>query len=190
MRHPLESELALLAGGDCGRVRRFFLRRHVRGCEACSGIVADYEMLRLEIGAAELPSGLTGRAWDNLAREMGANIRLGLAAGECVAPKPARAWEPRMVFALAGVLLLLGTAILYNRNAARVGAPAMAAGESRTVIESSAAGIEVRTGGTSITLSNRHGAMADQTVGAQGEIRARYIDGETGAVTINNVYLE
>jgi hypothetical protein len=34
-------------------------------------------------------------------------------------------------------------------------------------------------------LLNHHGAVADQTVSAQGEIRARYID--AGAVTINNV---
>jgi hypothetical protein len=58
------------------------------------------------------------------------------------------------------------------------------------VLESSGAGLEVRSGGGSMTLLNRHGAVADQTANAQGEIRARYIDGETGTVTINNVYLE
>jgi hypothetical protein len=39
-------------------------------------------------------------------------------------------------------------------------------------------------------LLNGNGAVADQTVNAQGEIRSRYIDGDTGAVTINNVYLQ
>jgi hypothetical protein len=37
---------------------------------------------------------------------------------------------------------------------------------------------------------NHEGSRADQTVSAQGEIRARYVDGETGSVTITNVYLE
>jgi hypothetical protein len=32
--------------------------------------------------------------------------------------------------------------------------------------------------------------VASQTVSAGGEIRARYVDGDTGAVTINNVSLE
>jgi len=121
---------------------------------------------------------------------MGANIRLGLEAGACVGPaKPARSWEPRLAFAFASLLLLAGSALFLNHRTEPVGAvpPALAAG---TVIESSDSGLEVRTGASSITLFNRHGAIADQSVGAQGEIRARYIDAETGAVTINNVYLE
>jgi hypothetical protein len=39
-------------------------------------------------------------------------------------------------------------------------------------------------------LLNRPGVVASQTVSAGGEIRARYVDGDTGAVTINNVSLE
>ena len=39
-----------------------------------------------------------------------------------------------------------------------------------------------------MTLLNRNGSVADQTVSAQGEIGARYVHG--GSVTINNVYLE
>ena len=51
-------------------------------------------------------------------------------------------------------------------------------------------GLEIRTGANSLTLLNHHGNAANQTVSAQGDIGARYIDGETGSVTINNVYLQ
>ncbi len=184
MTHPTESELALYAGGDCGRIARFFLNRHIRDCGECQETVAEFEMLRLETASADFPVV----NWNQLAREMHANINLGLEAGACVAPvRVNRVWEPRMAFAFASLLFLAGSAFFLSQPGKPVPSPVAAA---QTVLESSGAGLEVRSGGTSITLLNRHGAVAEQTVGAQGEIRARYIDGETGAVTINNVYLE
>ncbi len=191
--HPPESDLALYAGGDCGRIARIFLGRHIRNCAECASTVAEYEALLLAAPKFEPPVS----DWDSLAREMAANIHVGLEAGACVGPvrhaaswKPTAwipgTWEPRMVFAFASVLLLIGSAVVLNRPATPGNQPVSA----RTVIQSSDSGIQVLTGATSITLLNHHGAMAEQTVGAQGEIRARYIDGETGAVTINNVYLE
>ena len=39
-------------------------------------------------------------------------------------------------------------------------------------------------------LLNQEGSVVSHTVSAQGAIRARNIDGNTGSVTINNVYLE
>ena len=192
--HPSESELALYAGGDCGRFARFLLGRHIGQCRECASTVAEYEAIRSAALVFEPPVA----DWNRLAREMAANIHLGLEAGACVGPAPQTSrweptgwipgtWEPRMVFAFASVLVLIGSAVVLNRpEAAPVAQPASA----RTVIQSNDSGIQVLTGATSVTLLNHHGAMAEQTVGAQGEIRARYIDGETGAVTINNVYLE
>jgi Cu/Ag efflux protein CusF len=58
------------------------------------------------------------------------------------------------------------------------------------VLQSTGAGIELRTGSSSMMLLHRPGAVANQTVSAAGEIRVRYVDSETGAVTINNVSLE
>jgi hypothetical protein len=65
--------------------------------------------------------------------------------------------------------------------------PAVQSAEN-PVLESSGAGLELRDGSSSITLTNRAGAVADQTVNAQGEIRARYV--EHGAVTITDVSLD
>ena len=57
------------------------------------------------------------------------------------------------------------------------------------VLESTGSGLELRAGASSLTILNHHGAIADQTVSAQGEIRATLYRWP-GAVTINNVYLE
>ena len=56
------------------------------------------------------------------------------------------------------------------------------------MLESSGTGLELRSGTSSITLLNGGGSVADQTVSAEGEIRARSV--KNGAVIINDVYLE
>jgi hypothetical protein len=196
--HPAETELALLAGGDCGPVSRFFLNRHVRQCRECMTKVRDIETLLVDLAGFDpvLPD------WDSLAAEMRANIRLGLEAGECVRDhaewngalpsnpdfRGAHGWNPRLAVAFASIVALVAAGLLLH-----VPSPepiARQSDEPGFMIESSRDGLELRTGASSITLLNRHGAVADQTVSAQGEIRARYIDGETGTVTINNVSLE
>jgi hypothetical protein len=179
--HPSELQLALFAGGECGLFARGYLRRHVRECRDCTAEVARFEMLRGEL--ADIPPPELD--WNRLSREMRANIYLGLEAGECVrkAPRVYR-WNPRFAVAFASLLLLIGAGFVMRDSApdvVKAGSP---------VLESTGSGLELRSGANSLTILNRSGAAAGQTVSAQGEIGARYIDGETGAVTINNVYLE
>jgi hypothetical protein len=180
--HPSETDLALFAGGDCSRFSRFFLARHVRQCRECMDTVSRFELLRLEVRDPEPPA----LDWDRMAAEMRANIHLGLEAGECVrSVRAPGVWNPRLAVAFAS-LMLLACAGFFLKGPTEVPVVKAAA----PVLESTGSGLEVRTGTASMTLLNRHGAVADQTVNAQGEIRARYVDGDTGAVTINNVYLE
>jgi hypothetical protein len=184
VKHPTDEELALLAGGESGGISRFFLNRHVRQCRECMNAVTRFELLRVELRDVAEPA----LDWDRLSAEMRANIHLGLEAGECVRnTNPGSHWNPRMAVAFASLLLLAGAGFVMKRPAA---VSVSAAKTSAPVLESTSSGLELRTGMTSMTLLNRHGAVADQTVNAQGEIRARYIDGDTGAVTINNVSLE
>lgn len=190
--HPSEAELALLAGGDCGRVSQFFLNRHVRRCEVCIDTVADFvglreEMLRQEILSDDHFAG----DWDRLAAEMRANIHLGLEAGECVrqpvlAPTANPFWNPRMAAAFASLVLLVGAA--FALRAPHAPLPAAVQTVNLPVLESTGSGLELRAGANSFALLNHHGGVARQTVSAQGDIRASYI--EAGAVTIHNVYLE
>ena len=188
MGHPVENDLALLAGGETGRARRFWLERHVRDCEQCQARVSEYAALRAEIADSdELPDV----NWNFLAADMRANIRLGLEAGECVRTTHIfRRWHPRWTVAFASVLLVVcsGLVVLDVRPLLR----ARSAAEVSTapVLESNGSGVEFRTGRNSLTLLNHHGNAANQTVSAQGDIGTRYIDSETSSVTINDVYLQ
>ena len=64
--HPKDADLALLAGGDCGRVTRFLVAKHVRGCRECTAKVAHFEMLRADVSRMPAPE----LDWSRLAAEM------------------------------------------------------------------------------------------------------------------------
>ena len=109
MRHPKLARLALYAGGDLGFLVRWRTDRHVAGCEQCG---AEVEALENTLGILPDLAEMPEVSWDRLAAEMKANIRLGLAAGECV-----RAGEPlgrtplfggaRAVVAMASLMALV-----------------------------------------------------------------------------------
>src|SRR5260370_18216 len=89
MKHLTESGLALYAAGDLPLWQRGVARLHVARCHDCQARVALYRSdraRRLET-AERMPEGID---WETLAAEMAANIRVGLAAGECVAEAGAR----------------------------------------------------------------------------------------------------
>lgn len=193
MRHLAEVELALYTSGDVSLWRRATVRLHLSGCDACRARVDEYVADRqaLRSAADELPEGLD---WDRLSREMTANIRVGLAAGECVAPRvPARvhlSWRPLMVGA-AGVFVLMVAAWSLNLTW-RAQAPVLTATEDRSpMVQTSGSGIELRANGGSMGVS---GAGSGQPVAVsasmQGTARARYVDDDTAQVTITSVYVQ
>ena len=110
MKHPSQEILALHAGGDLGWMARWKTARHVAGCEECSAEVASFSELREEL--PEL-SQMPEVPWNRIAGEMRANIRLGLAAGECVrfSDRPLRDSPlftgARATLAVASVLALM-----------------------------------------------------------------------------------
>lgn len=178
--HPSETQLALLAGDECSRVSRFFLRRHVRDCRECTAKVAHFEILRADLARIAPPE----LDWNHLAAEMKANIRLGIEAGECVrVPEPARRWNPRLTVAFASLSFLVFAGLTMK---SRVAPPELAAANT-SVVESTGEGLELRAGASSITLLNRGGSLANQAVSAQG-IRATNIS--NGTVTITNASFE
>ncbi len=187
-KHPSETDLALLAGGDCGRVRRFLLKRHVAKCGDCRDALASFSEVRSAVRQSEVPD----LNWDLVASEMRANIRVGLAAGECVREVPAatslRGWKPQLAIGLTSVLLLAGVGVFLRGLLPHETATSAA---SAAILESTGDGVRVQNGsGNSMTLLHRDGAVGDQTVTSQGGIRARYVDGNTGTVTITSVYEE
>lgn len=179
-RHPSESDLALFAGGDCGRFRSYTLRRHLATCGECQDTVASFSEVRSVLREHVGPE----LDWHQLSGDMGANIRLGLAAGECVREEPVKRWKPQLAIGMAGVVLLAGAGF-FLRNLL----PHNISAHEGTVLESTGAGVEVRTAsGRSMTLLNHGDVAGSQTVTGQGAVRASYVDG--GTVTITSVYVE
>ena len=181
IKHPGENDLALLAGGETGRIQRFFFERHVRSCADCQEKVAEYHDLRRELAETDLPD----LNWNFLAMEMRANIRLGLEAGACVGPtRISETWNPRLAAAVATLLVLVGASFFFTDSGLHRTEPAA------SVLQATSSGIELSNGADSFTILDHQGVRADQAVSAQGTIEALNINGETGSVTINNVYLQ
>jgi hypothetical protein len=69
-------------------------------------------------------------------------------------------------------------------------APRAAKAADGVTLEATSNGIALRGGGQALSLL--HGRAQDVTfsAGAQGSMRARYVDSETGYMTINNVYAQ
>lgn len=186
MKHPNQATLALHAGGDLGLFARWKVNRHLACCESCRDEVSEFEALREILpDLKEIPEV----PWGRLAAEMKANIRLGLEAGECV-----RSGEPplrdhplftgtRTAVALASVMALLVTGLMLER-------PVPVSADDGSVVQATANGIQVRRGTQALRIMNNGAVNVTYSPDAQGGMRARYVDPETGYVTINNVYAE
>jgi hypothetical protein len=98
----------------------------------------------------------------------------------------------RLGIAFASLALLVGSGFILRSMRFQSNQPnaALAEAAATTVLRSTGSEVEIRTGGRSLALLNHRGNAVNQTVSAQGDIGTRYVDGETGSVIINNVYLQ
>jgi len=189
MTHPSPSVLALYAGQDLGWFANFRAERHLAHCPECRQEVEFFASAREDlVELDEMPAV----SWHRLSAEMKANIRLGLAAGECVRDDRAAplAWFSgmRAMAACASVAILLVAGLYLQRP--EPPAPAIVAAEG-TLLRATADGIELNQDGQILSLMHvRDGQDVTYSAGAQGSMRARYVDSETGNVTINNVYVQ
>ena len=189
MGHPNSATLALHAGGDLGWFRGWRTARHVARCGECRDEAAAYrEMRELLPELNQIPE----LPWNRMAAEMRANIRLGLAAGECVREIEAPAHEfplfagARLALALAGVLTLVVTGLVLERpTPSLVTVPV-------PVVQATGDGIERRAGDQGFALIHAGVEVKDvtYTVGAQGSMGARFVDPTTNLVTMTRVYVE
>jgi hypothetical protein len=188
MTHPSETFLALLAGGDLGLWARWQAGRHLARCSRCRQEVEELRAARdrLRYSYAGMPDGVN---WDRLAREMVANVHVGLAAGECVGPYEAevRRFGWRSVAALAAVTALVIFGVWLQGPQSR---PAKAAWVDGSILEATSGGIELRQGDRMLSLRHPEAQDVTYVVNTEGTLRARYIDSETGQVTIHNVYVQ
>jgi len=186
MGHLKETTLALHAAGDLNWFAAWKAERHVARCERCRDEVRTYRELREALpDMAELPEV----QWNRLAAEMRANIRLGLAAGECVREADAAEIEPsplfntaRAVLAFAGVFTLVVTGLVLERPTPTV----LAAEPTAQAIQN---GIQMRAGEQGFGLMH-DGASGVINIATTRGIGARYMDPQTGLVTMTKVDVE
>lgn len=184
MTHPRETELALYAGGELGWWARLRLRRHLGRCQMCRQRVEEFSGWRRWLREQDdLPAGVN---WNRLAAEMKANIRLGLAAGECVGPVPdtGPAWRPAALALPVLVLVLAGWLLQSWHPPLR--RPAALRG---TVIAATASGLELRQGGAVLAVLHPNASDVGRFASGDG-VRVRYVDAETGLVMISHVYAQ
>lgn len=206
MKHPGEFELALFAGGDLGFINRWRVRRHLHRCGACRSELKAYRHGRETIAGLvdEMPADVN---WTRLSQEMTGNIRVGLAAGECVGPVPSLrprslGWHAVAVLAAAFVIVIGALwvkmpkeqtshlvsslrSIRWNRVGTLVQTPAV---PDSVVLEASPSSIELKANGGSMSfLTSRTDGVA-VSVSMQGSAGAQYVDTDTGQVTINRVH--
>jgi hypothetical protein len=203
-RHLTETDLALHATGDLPFWRSALVRLHTRQCDGCLALVealrADREELRRS--ADDMPANVD---WDRLAAEMTANIRVGLAAGECVAPRERKvaaiSWRPAAI--AAGLVVLLAGAWWLNiprtdtevigralRNIATGGRAGLTQEERGPVVGASAKGVELLENGGRLGIEQSGLEPVMFSVSTQGSASARYVDEETGQVTITAAYVQ
>jgi len=179
---------------------------HVSNCTECRAQLEEFRELRslVKDTAPALPETLD---WDRLSAEMTANIHLGLAAGECISgpvrveqPKHLTGWQPASV--LAGVALVIGLAWWTNSQQPYISTNMTATNQKKTIVatipvqgvllETSSSAIKVNDHGRELSLlhpSDKESHVVT-SVSLQGSVRARYVDSETGQVTINNAYVQ
>jgi hypothetical protein len=130
--------------------------------------------------------------WGELAGEMRANIRLGLAAGRCVAEpdrEPVRLpWRTPAVALPVLLVVLLGWVL--QTVPPPVATPPLPAGApvDAVVLDGGAGGIGVAQAGRGFRLMHPRAAQNIMSSVGGESIGARYVDADTGQVTISHVY--
>jgi len=188
MRHLSEEQLALRAGGDLRGLELWLANRHLGRCATCR--MAHSELVAARAAAREaadeLPAGVD---WPTLERTMRGNIRVGLAAAECVtrvAPPERVGWKVTAAFASLTLVVLTGWYLSLPRLTPRPFASVAAGG---AVVEATPAGVELKHGPQGFMLLHPQAQRVTYSVDTRGA-RAQYVDVDTGQVTITNVALD
>lgn len=197
--HPGAEILALYSRGDLPLFTRVCVRRHVNHCLECDTQVSLFVSARAELNRESNDETLTGfeaiADWKRLEREMLGNITVGVAAARCIENVGHKhVWLGRIsVGAAATALLVLGwmTHIPSEDTRQIETAFRRVVGLQRpmltgTVVRSTPDGISVST--RQATLTILHPASAIVSVSGNSAMAARYVDEDTGQVTITNVY--
>jgi len=189
---------ALYSRSDLPWTVRLKIKQHLRHCEACAGQVERFRAATIQLKREAEANTLTGfeaiADWSRLETEMIGNIAVGVAAARCVDGVRRGVFWWRTAFALGlGALFVAGWVTHIPREetdhlllSLRQWARLENAAPGGTVLRSSPESVAVRAQGA--TLSLMHPKSAVVSISGASAIEARYVDEETGQVTITGVY--
>ncbi len=200
MLHPSAEMLALYGTADLPLMERWKIRRHLSVCEHCEREFSIFRASSAELKRLASTQTLTGfeaiADWSRLEREMVGNIVVGLDAARCVDRRPA---TRSLLFKFAAatgmfVLFVLGwvTRVPAGEASHVFSVVRHAFSKNLTheyqgpILRSLPDGIVVGSQDSSLTIL--HPAAAVVSVSGTSGVEARYVDDETGQVTITDVY--
>jgi hypothetical protein len=197
--HPRLDTLALYATGDLPWRLRWRTGNHVKDCGDCEQQVLLFRSAGAELKREAETQTLTSfeaiADWTRLEREMLGNIAVGVAAGQCIDKVGrTRALFSKAAFAVALIALFIAgwaTHIPREQTAHLTASLRNLFGLERrqitgTIVQTTPDGIAVRAQGATLTIMHPRSAVVSFSGGSA--VEARYVDEETGQVTITNVY--
>ncbi len=199
--HPHPSELALFSGDDLPRIASWQISRHLKHCSDCEHQVVLLRSAKRELNREAKGETLTAfeaiADWARLEREMLGNISVGLDAARCIENVGRR----RTLFLRAGLAAAFVSlfAIGWMTHIPREQTEHMVSSLGRvfTVNRPQAAGPVLRTTPDGITVRAQGSALTilhppSAVIGMSGAsaVSARYLDDDTGQVTITKVYAQ
>jgi hypothetical protein len=197
--HPAPETLALYSRGDLPLFSRLRLKAHLLQCASCEQHAESFahalRALKEQAEAETLTAFEAIADWKRLESEMLGNIVVGVAAARCIEKVGRkRAWLSRL--AVAGglaVLFVVGwiAHIPGEQTDHLFASVSRAVGIHRNVpppnlLQATSSGIEVRSQG--VTLRIFHPASAYVSLSGSSSVEARYVDEQSGQLTITNVY--
>ncbi|MDE0102880.1 MAG: hypothetical protein OXN89_10915 [Bryobacterales bacterium] len=163
-RHAQEEVIALYAGGDLGRWKRFLTDRHLSKCAVCRQSAADYRRARQDLAALRETPPVDFKA---LTRHV-------QAAATARQNRAARGQRGRWLLGTAACAATVALALLYTGSQVRSPQPE---------VPSAGLGMQATWGETLLGLD-----AADAQVGATGELRFRAYDAASGTLSITEYY--
>jgi hypothetical protein len=198
--HSDLADLALFSHGDLPLKSRWRVGRHVKRCPDCEQHVLLFRSAQAELKHEAKTETLTGfeaiADWQRLEREMLGNIGVGLAAARCIENVGRKR---TILYRIAFALGLTGLFIAgWLTHIPREETDHLFASLHRLVTldrQPRPTGIVLRTtpdgiavGAQGSTLTILHPATAIVSLSGASAVSARYVDDDTGEVTITKVY--
>ncbi|MEA3158853.1 MAG: hypothetical protein QOD95_401 [Gammaproteobacteria bacterium] len=198
--HPNLETLALYSKGDLVWLTRWNISRHIGKCADCEEQVLRFRSVSAEVKREADRQILTGfeatTDWARLEREMIGNIGVGVAAARCIEKVGrGRIWAGRGAWVTVGLAVLFLAGWFTNvpseqrdhltasiRRSMGIDVPQIAG----TIVRTTPEGIAVRAQGATLTIL--HPPSAVISLAGSSSLGARFVDEETGEVTITNVY--